>query len=464
MSWSLGSSLLDILLAAWLLPDQPACTSPGTQCQDPPRGPSRRADYSNVLLRCEHHHLAELNHTLCADVLASWGAGFAPSLLRLCRALNSLNTNQVEQVWSNACLVLQALGSLLLGGAPCAPEPGLAAPALQRVAREAPNLQQLACDYNSWLAKGVEGVLVALCSDNEREVFVERVCGDAPLLRALLSHQSNSWLYAYCANWSADAGRLVDQLCEYERWVVQPTEAVGPALLEFCLEQDGPSLSRLICQNTALFVILFSNPENGRLMPNCSGLSPSGPGQGSLALDACRYSEWRDLALVSSDLLSQCIRLDHQGFKREVCANTTFLNSLLLQQANAWLGDHCSASLSLRPPAPTRPFAIADWCNYSTWGGREVDDSVVGLCWQNDRAAFERNVCCNVALFEKLLRDPQNEWLKSVCSSVNEEALLAQVSSSLDTQTQGQQGDADLGALLLRCAGTRSGAAPSSWT
>lgn len=425
MSWSLGSSLLDVLLAALLLPDQPACTYPGTQCQDSPRVPFRQADdYRNVLLTCERHHLAELNHTLCADVLASPGAGFAPSLLTLCRALSSLNTNQVEQVWSNMCLVLQALGSPLLSGAHCA------GPLPHRVAREASNLQQLACDYNSWLAKGVEAVLVALCSDNDGAAFVARVCGDVLLLRTLLADQTNSWLYGYCANASVDPGLLVDHLCQYERWVVQPTEAVGPALLEFCLDQDGPSLSRLICQNTALFVVLFSNPENRRLMPNCSGLCLSGtrPGQGSLALDSCRYSEWRDLTHISFDLLSQCIRLDNQGFTQEVCANTTFLTSLLLHQANSWLGDHCSASLSPPTPEPTQPVAIADWCDYHTWGERQVDDSVVGLCWQNDQAAFEWNVCCKAAVFEKLLRDPQNEWLNAVCSNINEEALLAQVS------------------------------------
>lgn len=445
MSWSLGSSLVDILLAALLVPEEPGCTYPGPECKDTTRVPFQRTfpaeadDYRNVLLECARHDLAELNHTLCADVLASSGAGYSAPLLTLCQALSSLNTSQVEQVWSNTCLVIQALVSPLLGGADCAPERGPpvrkdTAPVPHRIAREASNLQQLACNYNSWLANGVEAVLVSLCSDNEREEFVTRVCGDALLTRKLLSDQMNSWLYGYCANSSADSGYLVEHLCEYEQWMVQPTEPVAPALLEFCLNQDGPRLSRRICENSGFFVIVFSNPENWRLVPNCSALSLPAPGQGSLTLDSCRYSEWRDVTEIGFDLLSQCIFFDNTGFTREVCANITFLSSLLLNQANAWLGGHCSTSLSMMTPEPTPPVDIAAWCDYGTWGERDVDESVVGLCWQTNQAAFEKNVCWKVSVFEKLLQDPLNEWLKSVCANIDEVALMAQVSASLGTK------------------------------
>lgn len=469
MSWSLGSPLVDILLAALL---QPACTSPGTGCQDPPgvgfqRGfPAEADDLRHALLRCERHDLAELNHTLCADVLASSGSAYSPSLLPLCQALSSLSTDQVEQVWSNVCLLIRALVSTLLGRAECASEEGppvrsRASPVSRQVARGASNLQQLACNYTSWLASGVEAVLVSLCSDNDRGAFVTRVCGDALLMRKLLSDPMNLWLFGYCANSSADPGSLVEHLCEYEQWAVQPTEPVAPALLQFCLNHDGPRLSGLICQNSSFFGILFSNPETGRLMPNCSALGLPAAGYGSPTPDSCRYSEWRDVTNVSVDVLSQCIRFDMNGFTREVCANASFLNSLLLNQAHSWLGDHCSASLSALTPEPTGPF---DWCDYRSWAERDVDDSVVGLCWQNDRAAFEKNVCWKGDVFEKLLEDPQNEWLKSVCSNMDEAALLAQVSSSLDSRTQKPKRKADFSDLFLRCAGTLSGAALSSWT
>lgn len=449
VSWSLGSSLIDILLAVFLVPEQSVCTHPGAECRSSPgvafrwTPPNEADDYRNVLLKCDRPDLAELNDTLCASVLASSGAGSSPSLLTLCQALSSLDADQMEQVWSNTCSVVRALAAPFVDqAADCPAEhvPPFQEAAPHRVAREASNLQQLACNYDSWLENGVEAVLVSLCSDNEREEFVTRVCTNEPLMRKLLWDQASSWLYGYCANSSADPTHLVDHFCQYDHWVVQPTDPVAPALLEFCLTLDGPRLSGLVCQNTGLFMVLFSNPENGRLMPNCSALTlpPPAPDGGSLTPDSCRYSEWRDLSKIGFDLLSQCIRFDHIGFTREVCTNATFLEELLADQGNAWLGDHCSTSLSMLTPEPTRPFDIADWCDYSTWGGRRVDDSVVGLCWQNDRAAFEKDVCCRVDLLEKLSQDPKNAWLKSVCSNIDEAALLAQVSSYLDPRQEAE--------------------------
>ncbi|KAI4871925.1 hypothetical protein NFI96_017914, partial [Prochilodus magdalenae] len=75
---------------------------------------------------------------------------------------------------------------------------------------------------------------------------------------------------------------------------------------------------------------------------------------------------------------------------------------------------------------PTVP-SISDWCKYVSWGVIHVDPSVVGLCWQLDTAGFYLNVCCNMALFEHLTLDPQNQWLKSICSDNNTKDLPPQV-------------------------------------
>lgn len=454
VSWSLGGSLIDILLDVFLAPDQSTCTYPGPECQNPPSVPFQRSvsqdadKKQEVPLKCDRHSLAGLNDTLCADILSGSAAGSSTSVLTFCRALSSLSRSQIEQVWSNMCHVIQALLSPLLSRSPdCAVEHTQPPPAVPdssppssappRVAREASNLKQLACNYDSWLEEHtVDAVLVSLCSDNERQEFVKRVCGDALLMRKLLTDQMNSWLYGYCANSSADADYLVSHFCVYDQWLGQPSVPVRPALLEFCLNLDRPRLIKLICEHTGFFMLLFSNPENGRLMPNCTNvpLPPPVPDGDSLVLDSCRYSEWHDVAQVGLDVLSQCIRLDQSGFTREVCSNRTFLNSLLGIKENAWLEDHCSSSVSLLPPEPTQPFNIAGWCDYHTWGARQVDDSVVGLCWQHDRAAFQKNVCCKASVLEKLLRDPQNQWLTTACadiSEIKEVTVLPQVGPSL---------------------------------
>lgn len=454
VSWSLGNSLVDILLEIFLAPEESLCTYPGPECQNPPSVPFQRSisdDSDNdhdILLKCDRHNLAGLNDTLCADILSGSRVGYSTSVLTFCQALNSLSPNQIEQVWSNMCYVIQALLSPLLSRPPdctvkdTAPFPAVAPPsetaplprsAPHGVAREASNLKQLACNYDSWLEnKALDAVLVSLCSDNEREEFGKQVCNNALLMRKLLSDQMNSWLYGYCANSSADPGYMVSQFCVYEQWLVQPSVPVDRALLEFCLSLDSPRLIKLICEHTGFFMLLFSNPENGRFMPNCTNLPlpPPLPDKDSLMLDSCRYSEWHDVTKININVLSQCIRLDHSGFTQEVCSNKTFLNSLLHNKENAWLEDHCNTSLGLLPPEPTQPFNIPGWCDYHTWGERQVDVSVVGLCWQHDQLTFQKNVCCKASVFEKLLQDPQNKWLTSVCTGtdeIEEIAVLPQV-------------------------------------
>ncbi len=454
VSWSFGNAIVDILLDILLAPEQSLCTHPGPDCQNPPSVPSQRSisedtDDDDILLKCDRHNLAKLNDTLCADILTGSRVGHSTYVLTFCQALSSLSSDQIEQVWSNTCYIIQALMSPLVsrstdcGVEHTQPPPALTPPSgtqpvtrpvPQRVAREASNLKQLACDYNSWLQdEVVDAVLVSLCSDNEREKFVKQVCNNAVLMRKLLSDPMNSWLYGYCGNSSADPAHMVSQLCVYEQWIDQPSVLVQPALLEFCMSLDSARLIKLICEHTGFFMLLFSNPANVQFMPNCTNLplTPPLPDMNVIELDSCRYSEWHDVTQITIDNLSQCIRLDHSGFTQQVCSNKTFLNSLLRIKANAWLEGHCNSSLSLLPPEPTQSFSIADWCDYHTWAERQVDDSVVGLCWQHDQLAFQKNVCCKASVLEKLLQDPRNQWLTSVCTDrdkIEEITVLPHVS------------------------------------
>lgn len=437
VSWSFTNSIFDILLDIFFAPVQSICTYPGPDCQNPSSVPFQRsASQTNqdILLSCDRRNLARFNDTLCADLLTGSKVA-SSSVVTFCQALSSLSPSQIERVWSNMCYVIQALVPPLLSmssactGVDVPPTPNVtSASAPGRVAREAPNLRQLACSYSGWLEnKAVDPVLVTVCSDNDREQFVKQVCNDALLMRKLLTDQTNSWLYAYCANSSADRAYMVSKFCVYEEWISQPTVVVGPSLLEFCIILDSSRLIELICQHTGFFMLLFSNPDNVQFMPNCTSFLTPLPDIDSFMLNSCRYSQWRPTE-ITTDVLWQCILLDQSGFALEVCSNATFLNSLLQNKANYWLEDHCSASLVSLTPEPSQSFRLSDWCDYQTWGEREVDVSVIGLCWENDQPGFEKNVCCKVSVYEKLIENPLNKWLSSVCTGLLDKAVLPQVS------------------------------------
>ncbi|XP_077374382.1 uncharacterized protein strc1 [Festucalex cinctus] len=410
VSWSFTNSFIDILLETLLTPEQSVCTYPGPVCQTPPSPEGETDDNHDMMLHCDRQNLSALNDTLCGEILNGSRAQTSTSVLALCQALSTLSARQVELVWKNMCYAIQALVSPFLGKtSQCNVGDVHAFLTPHQKAGEATNLQQLDCNYTSWLENQVvDAINVSLCSVNEREEFVTHVCNDTLLMRKLLSDQMNSWLYGYCANSTADHGYLVDQFCVYQQWIDQLTVSVGPDLLEFCLNVDSPRLTKLICEHTGFFMLLISNPDNTRFMPNCSTVP--------LLSQSCHYSEWEDVMQITTAVLTHCISNDSTNFVEKVCANRTFLNSLLRNQDNAWIEDHCSTALIFSTTVAPDPFGILAWCDYNTWKNRQVDDSVVGLCWQHDRVTFQKSVCCEATLLEKLLQNPKNEWLTTVCA------------------------------------------------
>ncbi|XP_058484473.1 stereocilin [Solea solea] len=446
MSWSFAPSLVDVLLELFLEQVEPLCAYGVLDCQTPPIMPFQRSlteatrDSNDIFLKCDRHNLAQLNDTVCADVLRGSSAGSSTSVLALCQALGSLSPHQLEQVWSNLCSVVQALVSPVVGESPYCGDgdvtdsiatapPSQAAP--RRAAREAPNLRQLACNYDVWMeALPADDQFVSLCSDNDREEFEKRVCSNADFMKKLLSDAVNSWLYAYCANSSADSDYLVSHFCVYQQWIEQPTGPVATVLLEFCMNLDGPRMTSLMCKNIQLLVFVLADPENIHLMPNCTNLPTPPPlagpdlglglGPGSLGSESCRYSQWHDLTQITTDNLMHCTNFDQAGFTQEVCGNSTIIDTLLQDEEHVWLREFCNASLA----SLSQTLNIAEWCDYDTWAERQVDVSVVALCWQNDQLAFQSKVCCQTSVLEKLQQDPQNQWLVSACTNMDMHELL----------------------------------------
>ncbi|XP_063046018.1 stereocilin [Engraulis encrasicolus] len=306
------------------------------------------------------------------------------------------------------------------------------------------SLKELLCVYENWVDQAfIDPTDISLCAENFQDEFVPGVCESAPVFAQVVNGGKNPWLWQYCFNASLD--HMVAQYCDFDSWTV-----VTPSLVKLCWQHHRGRFEAKLCGfDHDFFSLIFSNPDNRWLRPNCTTQPPSPtdvglglPGSGgALVNEACRYYTWDVTSPSVVDLLSVCIQNDEMGFRVHVCGNSTFLNELLKNSAHRWVGDYCSTLPTA--PGPTAPggggggggpgsqipeaVGVPVWCNYDEWPKIVVDPSVVGLCWQMDQLGFQKNVCCNLQLFDQLIVEPLNQWLMSVCADDQERVdILAQ--------------------------------------
>ncbi|XP_031413712.1 stereocilin isoform X2 [Clupea harengus] len=428
LNWSFSEAILDMFFA----PEPPLCGFPGADCQSTPqfsRSLPSNTDDPNHLLSCDRTKLAHLNATMCAELLQA--PPQTPSTLStLCKTLNWLSPEEVKRVWGNSCYAVQSLLAPFLDEAACsqdAPSPETLPQAqqdpssssttttLRRVARSNRSLKELLCVYENWTEPGaVDPSTVTLCAENFQEGFVPHVCRDVQMFSTLLADAKNMWLWGYCFNNSQDF--MVSQHCAYDTWTLDKTQ---PTLVTLCWTFEHERFEELLCGfNLEFFNLIFSNPKNTWLRPNCTQ-PPEQVDVVTLVAEACQYGAWDVMAPITAEQLSVCIQNDESGFRGHVCGNATFLAVLLKNGALGWVKEFCTSASPIPPTEPPQ-ISILDWCDYAQWGENPIDSSVVGLCWQMDQLGFQKNVCCNVALFERLTLDPLNEWLTSVCTEEKE--------------------------------------------
>ncbi|KAI5626156.1 stereocilin-like, partial [Silurus asotus] len=422
LSWSFGDSILNMFLTAGV----PPCSNTDLACQTAYEIPSIRS-FASVLdgtvtqLTCDEQDVTQLNNTICNEIIGS-RSQFPDALYYICESLSTLSHAELTLVWRNTCHMIELIVSPLLE--PCPPLPS---EATQRVARSTLSLSQLFCNYANWTSVDtIDPGLVTMCSDNDPEAFLQGVCNNVPVMQALIGNPSNSWVWEYCTNVSDRY--MVLQLCTYEQWDLQ---TLDPSIVALCWTNDQAKMGELLCQSMDFYIMIFSNSENTWIIPNCTEVATSLPTDvNTLVAEMCRYSEWSNLKTISTDQISLCIQYDESQFVSQVCTNTSFLNALVLKMGSDWVQTYCTLYIKITtsPPTvyPTIP-SMSDLCKYSIWTVLPVHPSVIGLCWKFDMVAFHLNVCCNMTLLARLTLDPQNQWLKSVCSDNDTSDLLPKV-------------------------------------
>ncbi|KAK3510278.1 hypothetical protein QTP70_032702, partial [Hemibagrus guttatus] len=344
LSWSFGDSILNMFLT----PDVPPCSYSDPACQiafdlQSSRSIASAVDDPVTRLSCDEQDVTHLNNTFCAEIISS-RSQVPDAIYYVCESLSTLSHSELTQVWRNTCYMIKVVLSPLLE--PCPPAPSKSS---QRVARSTLSLSQLFCNYDNWTSGDIiDPGLVTMCSDNDPEAFLQGVCSNSFVMQVLIENPSNIWVWEYCGNVSERY--MVWQYCVYDQWSLQ---ILDPSIVAICWNNDHARMEKLLCESLDFYMLIYSKEENSWIMPNCTEVPSAPPNDiNSLVAEMCQYSEWRNLIKVSTDQITMCMQNDEPRFVSEVCANTSFLTSLVLNKENEWVQKYCTLQLESSQTVP----------------------------------------------------------------------------------------------------------------
>ncbi|XP_072133971.1 stereocilin [Mobula birostris] len=257
------------------------------------------------------------------------------------------------------------------------------------------------CQYGRWAEVVPDPSIVALCWNSDPTNFTASVCFSGSLLRTLRQDASNGWLAAACR---------AENKCRYAEWLGGP--GVAPALVTFCRDLDPAGFELLVCTSSALLAQLLRDPGNSWLRAECAVPTSSTAPDPTAVADLCRYETWTRPGAADTTLVALCFSKDGENFYLGVCLDPPVLQQLLEDHLNVWLLDFCN----IPPTWEATGAELALACRYSRWSGGAVDPDLVDFCWTSDPANFTQFVCQDGALVSRLLRYPENEWLRSHCN------------------------------------------------
>ncbi|XP_067874465.1 stereocilin [Heterodontus francisci] len=270
--------------------------------------------------------------------------------------------------------------------------------------------------------------------------LVDKVCSKMNFMFMHLAKGLNSYV-DYCENTSpktrffspsSDTRQIEDLTCIYDTWVA--TDFFSSSLIGYCSVMDEVGFRNTFCTNTSLLETIMKNPAHIWLKAFCASnsntmltstfmtdmASDSTHGDSTISpatiktlvnrVDIhCRYEEWTDFSSVDDTVITFCASHDGDHFISVICNDLSALEQFI--KRSFWLADFCNNYSILN--------TNTEFCMYSKWKEDPVDPSIVALCWSSDQVNFNKSVCSDGILLNKLKQDPGNAWLLSTCNTEN---------------------------------------------
>ncbi|KAF4090913.1 hypothetical protein AMELA_G00031030 [Ameiurus melas] len=276
------------------------------------------------------------------------------------------------------------------------------------------------CRYSVWRnLRTVSADQISLCIQYDEPRFVREVCANSSFLAALVLNVDNYWVQLYCTIPLKSSPTLPP--------VVSGTTVSPTTPPQFSITSSP--VSPKTTSTVATLSITALSPSLVLTTPSTvATLSPTTPLAFTSAISSSVSLSPSAVPPASSSTASS------SSSPASVTVSTFTLLPIISPTLSASALSTISptvsptTSLTTTPPTvhPSIP-SMSDLCKYSAWAALPVHPSVIGLCWKFDMVAFHVNVCCNTTLLSRLTLDPQNRWLKSVCSVNDTSDLLPRV-------------------------------------
>ncbi|KAL1007173.1 hypothetical protein UPYG_G00082990 [Umbra pygmaea] len=296
------------------------------------------------------------------------------------------------------------------------------------------SLVETSCRYSEWQnVMAIATDIISMCIQYDEQSFIQNVCANTTFLNILQLNSANVWVGDYCKTVSLISAPT------HPTVMVSSLDWCNQMDLAHCAALYPVNFTRKVCSNTTVLQNLLANLNNTWLLAYCVNTTApvGGGGHGggqnitntsstdsqvsrSFNRFLCNYTNWTDhTSEVNASVVTLCSINDTQVFSLVVCNNTQLIKALVISSENSWLWNFCgNFSKSLK---------VNQFCSYGNWTAEMVDPIVVKFCWQQDQMGFQKNVCCNLPLFEKLTLQPENKWLLNACVDNNTMDILPQV-------------------------------------
>ncbi|XP_048418830.1 stereocilin isoform X3 [Stegostoma tigrinum] len=274
---------------------------------------------------------------------------------------------------------------------------------------------------------------------NKSGPLVSEVCNKMNFIYTYLTKGLNFYT-DYCEKRRVDVGffpssdtrQIEDMLCNYDSWVVR--DLFNSTDFGYCAVMDEVGFRKAICTNSSLLESIMKNPAHFWLKDYCDSnsntmlvptlitdvvsegvyidftISPATIVPPVKGVDIyCRYEEWTDFSMVDNKVITFCASHDGDHFTHVICTDQSALKELI--KGNFWLADFCNNYSILS--------GNSEFCMYDKWKEDPIDPLIISLCWRSDQTNFNKSVCNDVILLNKLMLDPSNTWLLSACNAEN---------------------------------------------